>query len=441
MPIYNLEAYIKECLDSLINQTLQDIEIICINDCSCDNSLDIVKEYAAKDSRIIIVNNAKNLGAGISRNIGIHMARGKYLAILDADDFFDLNMLEIVYHKCINENADIGIYDYAKYNNESKRIINYLMPAFLTKKMQDTNEFSQINGYIFQSIACVPWNKMYRREFILKNKVEFQDLKNSNDVYFGIIVLTKAKRIIYVNTDKPLLYYRTNTLTQISADRQHHPCCIWEALMKTKQTLIENSDFRYYKNSFYEYVIDNLIHILRCTETKYQSVLYDLIRTDWLKKLDMLNCEEKDFLSAFVYRKYKSFLSGEFKENRMKEIMALSFLEGANEIFKYLKAKNYRCGLWGIGLYGKAFFKVCNEYNYDLNCVIDEDIEKAGMKIENYTVEPFIKASSKVDAVIITNTRYGRDIVNTVNKVNSNIKVIDVGAYYRFGVKIDECIL
>jgi len=444
IPVYNVQAYIRECLDSLINQTLQDIEIVCINDCSSDNSLNIVQEYASKDDRIVVVNNEKNVGAGVSRNIGIHMAQGEYLAILDADDFFELNMLEIAYSQCINDNADIGIYDYAKYNNDSKSISNCLIPLYLTKKMEsDVSHFKQTKGYIFQSVGCAPWNKMYKRQFVLESKIEFQDLKNANDVYFGIIILTKAKKITYVNIGKPLLYYRTNISTQISAHRQKHPSCIWEALMKTQETLIENGDFEYYRASFYAYAIDNLIYLLRCTDTEYQSVLYETIRTEWLKRLNMLNCEERDFSSAFMYEKYRNFLSGDFNENRLKEIMASSFLKSqkSEEIFHYLKAKNYRCGLWGIGLFGKAFLKVCDVYSYGLSCVIDEDIEKEGMKIGNYIVEPFIEVSRKVDAVIITNSRYGRDVVNAVNRVNPNIKIIDIGTFYSFGVKIDDCIL
>lgn len=444
IPVYNAQAYIRECLDSLIHQTLRDIEIICINDCSSDSSLSIIEEYAANDDRIIIVNNEKNLGAGFSRNMGMQVAKGEYLSILDADDFFDLQMLESVYNQCISENADISIYDYANYDNDSKSITNCVVPRFLGNRIKSGQfDIKQTAGYIFQFISCAPWNKMYKRQFVLNSKIEFQNLKNANDVYFGIIILTQARQITYVDVGKPLLYYRTNTSTQISAHRQRHSHCIREAFVAVQKTLIENDNFNNYKGNFYASVINHFIHILCCTENTERSALYESIRFDWLKKLDMLNCQEKDFLSSFEYFRYKKFLFGEFDENCIKEFMVLSCLDHkrTSRLFEYVKEKNYRCGLWGIGFYGKAFLQVCNEYNYELSCVIDEDMKKAGMRIGNYVVKPFAQACHEVDAVIITNSQYGRDIVDRINEVNPNIKVIDVGVYYQLGVKIDECIL
>lgn len=443
IPVYNAQAYIRECLDSLINQTLQEIEIICVNDYSLDSSLNILQEYAAKDDRIVIIDNEKNLGAGISRNIGMHKAAGEYLLILDADDFFSLTMVDSVYRKCINENADIGIYDYAKYNHISKHISNCQVPMFLAQKIiSGVFAFNQMRDYIFQMISCAPWNKMYKRQFVLDSKIEFQDLKNSNDVYFGTIILTKAKRITYVNVGEPLLYYRTNTSTQISANRQHNPNCVWEALMQIKNTLIENDDFECIRGSFYTYVVQNLIYILRCTERKYQPNLHEIIQSVWLKELKMLECKESDFLNPITFKLYQYLKSEKFKDNWINAVMTSRFsdIHRSIELFRYLKLKNYRCGLWGIGVNGKAFLKICNEYNYELSCIIDEDAEKAGMKIGNYTVESFINASSKINAVIITNTHYTRDIFNIVNQLHREIKVIDVGAYYEFRAEIDECI-
>ena len=108
IPVYNVENYIRQCLDSVINQTLKDIEIICIDDGSTDDSGVILDEYASKDSRIKVIHNS-NQGAGPSRNLGIQMSCGKYLSILDSDDIFDLKMLELLFNKAELTNADITI--------------------------------------------------------------------------------------------------------------------------------------------------------------------------------------------------------------------------------------------------------------------------------------------------------------------------------------------
>ena len=105
IPVYNVEKYLIECLDSCLNQTLQNIEIICIDDASTDNSSKILEEYAQKDSRIILIKQKINKGQGIAKNLGINIATGKYLMFLDSDDWLELNAVELTYNQiCRNKN-------------------------------------------------------------------------------------------------------------------------------------------------------------------------------------------------------------------------------------------------------------------------------------------------------------------------------------------------
>ena len=106
IPVYNVEPYLKQCMDSVVGQTLKDIEIICVDDGSTDNSLDILREYAAEDSRIQIIEQ-KNAGAGAARNNGMRYATGKYLSFLDSDDFFEPRMLEKAYDLAEKDQADL----------------------------------------------------------------------------------------------------------------------------------------------------------------------------------------------------------------------------------------------------------------------------------------------------------------------------------------------
>ena len=105
IPVYNVEPYLKQCMDSVVGQTLKDIEIICVDDGSTDGSLDILKEYATEDSRIQIIEQ-KNAGAGAARNNGMRHATGKYLSFLDSDDFFEPRMLEKAYDLAEKDQAD-----------------------------------------------------------------------------------------------------------------------------------------------------------------------------------------------------------------------------------------------------------------------------------------------------------------------------------------------
>ena len=105
IPVYNAAPYIHQCLDSILNQTLREIEVICVNDGSKDNSLSILREYEAKDSRMRIISQ-QNAGVAHARNTGIYHAKGKYLSVLDADDFFDLTMLEQLTDKALYKPRD-----------------------------------------------------------------------------------------------------------------------------------------------------------------------------------------------------------------------------------------------------------------------------------------------------------------------------------------------
>ena len=107
-PVFNVEPYLKQCMDSVVGQTLKDIEIICVDDGSTDGSLDILKEYATEDSRIQIIEQ-KNAGAGAARNNGMRHATGKYLSFLDSDDFFEPRMLEKAYDLAEKDQADFVI--------------------------------------------------------------------------------------------------------------------------------------------------------------------------------------------------------------------------------------------------------------------------------------------------------------------------------------------
>lgn len=123
IPVYNSNRYLKECLDSIVNQTLSNIEIICVDDGSTDGSLDILHEYAAKDNRFVVLEQ-KNSGAGVARNLGMSIARGRYLSFLDSDDFFSLTLFEETVLRADTTNADIVVYRFVKFNQKNKEYIS-----------------------------------------------------------------------------------------------------------------------------------------------------------------------------------------------------------------------------------------------------------------------------------------------------------------------------
>ena len=175
IPVYNAAQYLERCLDSVINQTLKDIEIICINDCSTDNSLEILEEYASKDNRIKIIDFKENKGVAAARNAGINEAQGEYIGFVDPDDYIDSDFYAQLYKKAYETKADI-----VKGND-----INVVY-CDGTKKMLPQNESikeHKINFWVQFTTA------IFKKDFLIKNNIEFPEEMN---VCEDIVFVTKS---------------------------------------------------------------------------------------------------------------------------------------------------------------------------------------------------------------------------------------------------------
>ena len=185
MPVYNAENYLRTALDSVIDQTLREIEIICIDDGSTDKSLEIIKEYQKNDSRIRIVTE-NNAGPGAARNKGIVRARGKYIAFLDADDFYELTLLSELYSFSEEEGLDIAVADYDIYNSKKARFSPAMDSDYGTIfAANPVTSKSEYPDYILQATTGYVWNKLFRREFLTEKGLSFlPELYIFEDVHF-----------------------------------------------------------------------------------------------------------------------------------------------------------------------------------------------------------------------------------------------------------------
>ena len=197
VPVYNVEKYLKRCLDSLINQTLSDIDIICINDGSKDSSLQILEQYAKKDSRIVIYNQ-ENSGVSVARNTGLEYASGEYIGFVDSDDWVDLDFYEKLYNSAKNNNADIAVADFIREhpNKKPKRL------KLKEEKIYTTPEDKFMICKVHRE-GCV-WNKIYRTEFIKSINLKFVPKMYYEDRDFTIRSLYFSKKLVTT----PNTYYR-----------------------------------------------------------------------------------------------------------------------------------------------------------------------------------------------------------------------------------------
>lgn len=215
VPVFNAEKYLKQCLDSIVNQTYKNTEIICINDASTDSSLSILKEYEQKDNRIKVLSE-EHIGAGKARNLGIEKSSGDYLLFLDCDDFFELNMIEEMLNKMIKENSDITICENTVFDDSTGKVIS------TCNSLSEYTSDSPINPQdysteLFTMTSACAWNKLFKASLVKENAVFFEDLTSCNDVTFTYTMLALAKSISLI--DKQLVHYRTNQKSNISSNR------------------------------------------------------------------------------------------------------------------------------------------------------------------------------------------------------------------------------
>ena len=203
VPVYNVEKYLPQCLDSVLKQTLKDIEVICVNDGSIDNSLDILNNYAAKDKRIKVINQ-KNQGVSAARNIGIAMAEGKYLMFLDGDDYFEPTLVQKAYKVIERNGTDVAIFGTYEVNPDEHKNVRWDMPL-----LQDfhVGRFDVSDLEMFMHLLHSLWDKIYRTDFIKKNKIDFpKGIKVAEDNIF--VMKTYFKHATYSFLPECLYDYR-----------------------------------------------------------------------------------------------------------------------------------------------------------------------------------------------------------------------------------------
>ena len=193
IPIYNVENYLEECLDSIVNQTLKDIEIICVNDGSTDNSLDIINKYAAKDDRITVIVH-ENGGHAVATNRGMDFAKGKYLYLMDSDDFVKTDALEKSYKQAEEKQVDFVLFQAINYDDDNDayyKTEQYSMERVANKVQDKIFNHKDLDADLSFDITVTPWTKLYNREFVEKCGARFPDgLIFEDNVFFWEVYLS-----------------------------------------------------------------------------------------------------------------------------------------------------------------------------------------------------------------------------------------------------------
>ena len=352
---YNAMNYLRQNVESLLAQSMTDFELIYVDDGSKDDTLTVLKEYADRDQRIKVIAQ-DNHGAGHARNTGMKVARGNYVLVLDADDYFHKEMLQKTVEKAEELSLDICIFDHYMHNeqtgeitNGGKSIVFNLLPekeVFCAKDIPD---------YIFQITGVNVWNKLYRREFLVENDIWFQEgIRVIDDFYLEIVSLAQAKRIGVLQ--ERFVYYRyNNPASQISnvASISDNECKACEAVYRT---LLAKDLMRGMQSSWTKLAYEACINSLYRTHKARFEEIYVAVKEKWIPALGIEEQPEEYFYDGYQFRTYNNIQNMNMVEFLLWLLEQTPVVKWKYSLPAEVLDKDTRLIIYGAGLVGKDYY-------------------------------------------------------------------------------------
>ena len=284
IPIYNVEKYLRQCLDSVVNQTLKDIEIICVNDGSKDSSADIIEEYVRKDPRVKAIHK-ENSGYGNSMNRGFDMATGEYIGIVESDDYAELDMFEKLYNCAKEGNLDAcksGFFFYYSIPEEKNIPAPIASKVMCKKVFCPTDSFKSLREQIeFFNIKPTIWSAIYKRDFVRENNIRFNETPGASfqDTSFNFKVWALAKRVKLL--DECFLHYRQDNEGS-SINSASKVFCVCDEYREIERFLSERPEIKAKLD-----IVKNAL--------KYNTYIWNYERLSEEKALEFLKVASEEF--------------------------------------------------------------------------------------------------------------------------------------------------
>lgn len=310
IPYRNVENYISQCLESIINQTLKDIEIICINDSSDDKSLEIVKEYALKDNRIIMLQTPEISGQAYARNMGLEIAKGEYIGFVDSDDWVELDMFEKMYNRAKLNNTDITLCKSVLYDDKTKEYTHNPYYDLEPLKHYTTGVFTSFDTKNeILDINVVLWNKIYKREFLENTGEKFPNGFIYEDLPFFYGTYLKAERINIIW--ESLYYYRQNRQysTMQNIDKK-----IYDRIPMVSLTYDKLKKASFYKEKEVEilsWIIDDIFHRFTLLDEKYYKEYFYMMKR-LFQSFGLEGDEKYKLATCYCFEEYCSILKNNY---------------------------------------------------------------------------------------------------------------------------------
>lgn len=437
MPLYNAEKYLKETLESVQAQTFREFELICINDASTDSTMDILLEFQKKDEKIIVLSNEARSGAAYSRNKGIKVAKGEYLSFLDGDDIFEEEMLSVGYHSIKSNNVDVLMFEYKHVPSEriyhKEKIIhgaNYVnsfcKTPFCIRKRES---YEILNWHV------APWNKLYRKDFILSNQLMFQSLSCANDVYFVCMALFLAENVLVLEDERVMVYARDHfEPSRISFKRD--PVCTYLAMEKVQQELIKRGIWGEVFRHYYCELLFTLVSALESTsDLAIACEFYTFLQQEGIRRLRALGGAYYEQIDEYIKSGMEQFENQSFDTYWYKNINVLGLYFERNkqqviDLFQQYTCRGMNIAIWGMGINGKFLLDFCNKHHLKITAVVDTSSEKQGENILGYCVEAPERVYKNVQVIIISGRLISQSVLEMLGEKRKDFEIVDINEFF-----------
>jgi glycosyltransferase involved in cell wall biosynthesis len=393
VPIYNVEAYLGRCLDSLVNQTLEEIEIICINDCSLDNSLVMLNKYAKKDKRIKIIDFEKNQGVSIARNAGIKIAQGEYIGTVDPDDYVDLNYYEKLYLKAKETDSDI-VHANLKLK-ELRNVKEYI------------NQVKRIGKIYFLVSHCL---SIYKVDFMRKHSLEYPaKIKQNEDIVFLAKALFFANKVEFA---KDVFYHyiaRENSASKCIEKYSHKYNGMLMVFDFINNTIIDREEYDHFFCHFFGHFFGYSTYLFTRIVLKIRyALVQDIVKIYKSRKYPVILKNIPKYITAEcledaekLYSKLEKELEKKFLYNKLNQYPEI----------KINNLQNRKLYIWGAGHDAFTALVQCDNNGWQVEAFLDSNPKTA--EFQEYKIinpQEILKADDKNFFIVISSRKYADEI-------------------------------
>lgn len=394
IPVFNTAKYLRECLDSIVNQKFMDMEIICVDDKSSDNSLDILNEYTTRYSNITVIEQTENKGASAARNAGISKATGKYIWFIDSDDYIVDGACEILYQFAEKTNADVVCMDNAFLNEEEGICRKETESQFISDVLSGLEMFRiQLER---NTLKVEPWHNFVKRELLVKNSISFYEGIVCEDMLYYYYLYSSADRITDCNRKLYIYRQRSNSVSYSQ---------------KSKMAL-----------SYFTVIVN--------------------IYSDIMKK--NFSEEDQDIIFKYIellyksYKLFKRYMDRDFRKCGRRELRLFDILNSPNPIkyvvddYDLVKVKNAEnVVIYGAGQVAVDMIDYMNGNNISVNLIAVTDVKGNPCSIDGIPVVPVSEIpkeliNEKTIIVVGTDKRYHDGIISCLKNAGFSNYILPI---------------